>query len=266
MIGFPGVRDVCHIGRERVIAMQRARRLASVAVVASLAVTGLSACRNSPDTAAYIGTGASATKVSQSQVDDIFDDAKAKGTGPATAADGTVTKPTKVSRQQIVSVMIGLDVLHKYSADNDIKPTDLPVDKVAQALFLADDAKFVRLYTEFEGYLEAIAVKAPPVQVTEADVRDVYNRFKASGGLPPGTTFESFAGGLGQQDQQVLSQRISVSKALQPVAAKLDIQVNPRYSPSFAVLEVPSATGSPVALVAVPVGSADSAVPVTDLS
>ena len=57
-----------------------------------------------------------------------------------------------------------------------------------------------------------------------------------------------------------------MSKALQPVAAKLKIDVNPRYSPSFAVLEVPSATGTPVALVAVPVGGADSTVPVTDLS
>lgn len=246
--------------------MQRARRLATVAVVASLAVTGLSACRNSPDTAAYIGTGASATRVSQSQVDDIYADAQAKATAERTAADGSVQKPTKVTKQQIVSALVGLGVLRKYGADNNIKPEALPATSVAQAMFLADDAKFVPIYSEFEGYLEAIAAKVPPVQVTEADVRDVYNRFKAGGSLPPSTTFESFAGGLGQQDQQVLSQRISVSKALAPVAAKLDIDVNPRYSPSFAVLEVPSATGTPVALVAVPVGGADSTVPVTDLS
>ncbi len=246
--------------------MQRARRLATVAVVASLAVTGLSACRNSPDTAAYIGTGSSATKVSQSQVDDIFDDAQAKATGERTAADGSVEKPTKVSKQEIVSALVGLGVLRKYSADNNIKPEPLPAASVAQALFLSEDAKFVPIYSEFQGYIQAVAAKAPQVQVTEADVRDVYNRFKAGGSLPASTTFESFAGGLGQQDQQVLSQRIAVSKALQPIAAKLDIDVNPRYSPSFAVLEVPSKTGSPVALVAVPVGGADSTVPVTDQS
>jgi hypothetical protein len=248
------------------MAMQRARRLASVAVVASLAVTGLSACRNSPDTAAYIGTGSAATKVSQGQVDDIFDDAQAKAIAGGTAADGSQQKPTKVSKQQIVSALVGLGVLRKYAADNDIKPVALPADKVAQAMFLSDDAKFVPIYSEFEGYIEALATKVPQVQVTEADVRDVYNRFKAGGSLPPTTTFESFAGGLGQQDQQVLSQRISVSKALQPVAAKLDIEVNPRYSPSFSLLDVPSAAGTPVALVAVPVGNADSTVPVTDLS
>lgn len=246
--------------------MQRARRLASVAVVASLAVTGLSACRNSPDTVAYIGSGASSSKVTQSQVDDIYDDAQGKATGERTAADGSVQKPTKVTKQQIVSALVGLGVLRKYGADNNIKPEAFPAASVAQSLFLTDDAKYVPIYSEFEGYLEAIAAKVPQVQVTEADVRDVYDRFKAGGSLPAGTTFESFAGGLGQQDQQVLSQRISLSKALQPVAAKLDIDVNPRYSPSFAVLEVPSATGTPVALVVVPVGDADSTVPVTDLS
>lgn len=245
--------------------MQRARRLASVAVVASLAVTGLSACRNSPDTAAYIGSGSAATKVLQSKVDDIYDDAATKATGERTAADGSVQKPVKVTKQQIVSTLVGLGVLRKYAADSKVQPLTFPADAVAQALFLKDDAKYVPLFAEYEGYLEALGPKAPPVQVTEADVRDVYNRFKAGGTMPAGTTFESFAGGLPQQDQQALTQRISLSRALEPVAAKLDIDVNPRYSSSFSVLDVPSPAG-PVALVVVPVGSADSAVPVTDLS
>ena len=38
--------------------MQRVRRLASVAVVATLAVTGLSACRSAPDVAVYFGSTA----------------------------------------------------------------------------------------------------------------------------------------------------------------------------------------------------------------
>jgi hypothetical protein len=248
------------------MSMQRARRLASVAVVASLAVTGLSACRNSPDTAAYIGSGSSATKVSQSQVDDVYDDARAKTTGPATAADGTVTKPTKVTKQEIVSALIGLDVLRKYGAENNIKPEAFPAESVAKSIFLSADAKYVPIYAEFQGYLEAIAAKAKPVQISEADVRDVYNRLRAGGSLPETATFESFAGGLGQQYQQILSQRITLSKALQPVAAKLDIDVNPRYSPWFTVLETQSPAGTPIPIVVVPVGADDSAVPVTDLS
>ncbi|MGX6602701.1 hypothetical protein ACWKSP_11265 [Micromonosporaceae bacterium Da 78-11] len=246
--------------------MQRARRLASVAVVASLAVTGLSACRNAPDVAAYIGAGAQSTKVSQTQVDDIFDDARAKQTPARTAADGTAQKPTAITRQQIVSALVGVGVLRKYGEENNIKPQSFPAESVASAIFLEPDAKYVPIYSEFEGYLEAIAAKVQPVQITEPDVRDVYNRLRAGGSLPETTTFESFAGGLGQQDQQILSQRISLSKALQATAAKLDIDVNPRYSPWFTVLESQSPAGAPIAIVVVPVGSADNSVPVTDLS
>jgi hypothetical protein len=246
--------------------MQRARRLASVAVVASLAVAGLSACRTSPDTAAYIGSGKDLTKVAQSQVDEVYDDAQANATAARTAADGSVQKPTEVTRQQIVSALVGLGVLRKYGQDNNIKPEAFPPATVATSLFLEPDAKYVPIYSEFEGYLEAIAAKVQPAQITEADVRDVYNRLRAGGALPASTSFESFAGGLSQQDQQILSQRISLAKALQPIAAKLDIDVNPRYSSSFTVLETQSPTGTPIPLVVVPVGNADDTVPVTELS
>ncbi len=246
--------------------MQRARRLASVAVVASLAVMGLAGCRNSPSMAAYIGAGAHPETVTQSQIDSIYDDAQAKATGARTAADGSVQKPTKVSKQQIISAVVGLRVLRKYGADNNIKAQTFPADKVAASIFVAPDAKYVAIYSEFQGYLQAIAAKVQPGSVTEADVRDVYQRLEAGGSLPPSTTFEAFAGGLGQQDQQILAQRISLSKTLQPVAVKLNIDVNPRYTPAFSLLETQSPSGSPIAIVVVPLGTAHSTVPVTDLS
>ena len=54
--------------------MQRARRLASIAVVAVLAVTGLSACRNQPGTAAQFG----GTTITQADVDKVYTDAQDK--------------------------------------------------------------------------------------------------------------------------------------------------------------------------------------------
>ena len=75
MIRHPGVGRVGIPGRERVMRMQRARRLASVAVIATLGVTGLSACRSAPDVAVYFG---SASEISVAEVQRVFDDARTK--------------------------------------------------------------------------------------------------------------------------------------------------------------------------------------------
>jgi hypothetical protein len=234
--------------------MQRARRLASVAVVASLAVSGLSACRSAPSVAAYVGSA----KITEDRVDRIFADAKAKA-APAAAGQPV----TGLARQDIVSTLVGLDVLRAYAKEKSLTAAELPVADVAKSLSLQADAAYVPIFTEFEGLLQSISAKATPAQLTEADVRDIYQRFQAGGGVQ-GQTFEQFAGTLTQQDQQVLQQRISLRNELQPAAAKLDIDINPRYTSGITLLSAGGADGKSVPLVIVPLGNADDTVPVTD--
>ena len=243
--------------------MQRARRLASVAVVASLAVAGLTACRSAPGTDAYIGAGAGSATISQDEVEALYKDARANGTGPRTETDGSVTQPAQLSRQDILATLVGLDVLRKYGKDSGVTPQAVAPAQVASSLFLDPAAKYVPVYAQYEGYLEAAAAKVQPQQLTEAEVRDVYDRLNAAGVLP-NSTFESWAGNLDQSIQQLLGQRIGLQKQLAQVAAKMDIVVNPRYQPSFSLLTPYAPTGKPIPLVEVPVGNSADAVPVAD--
>jgi hypothetical protein len=237
------------------MAMQRARRLASVAVVAFLAVSGLSACRAAPGVAAYVGSA----KITEDRVDRIFDDAKTRAVAPAAGQPAT-----GLARQDIVSTLVGLDVLRSYAKEKSLTAAALPTADVAKSLSLQADAAYVPIFTEFEGLLQAISAKAAPAQLTEADVRDVYQRLVAGGALKDKQPFEQFAGSLAQQDQQVLQQRIALRNELQPAAAKLDIDVNPRYSSGITLLSASGATGNSVPLVIVQLGDADNTVPVTD--
>jgi len=242
--------------------MQRVRRLASVAVVASLAVAGLTACRTAPSTAAYFGSGPGAATISQDEVEALYKDARANSTGARTETDGSITQPAQLSRQDIVGTLVGLDVLRKYGKDSGLTPSAVTADQVASNLFLKPTAKFVPVFAEFEGLLEAAAGKVQAQQPTVPEVRDIYNRLSAAGVLP-NSTFESWAGSLNQSIQQLIGQRVGLKTQLEKVAATMDIVVNPRYQPSFSLLTPYGPTGRSIPLVEVPVGDPANAVPVT---
>ena len=134
MIRLPGVGGVGRGGRERVIGMQRARRLASVAVVASLAVAGLSACRSEPSVAAYAG----GAKITEERVQDVWDDAReAFAAAPAPAADAAQAAPAtlSVTRADVVRILLSVKVLAEVAKRESLSlPADLSVPDYAAAL------------------------------------------------------------------------------------------------------------------------------------
>ena len=91
-----------HKGRERVLAMQRARRLASMVVVASLTVAGLSACRTEPSVAAYVGDSG---RVTEKRVQQVWDDAQTALT------DAGAPGGVPISRGDIVKTLVSADVI-----------------------------------------------------------------------------------------------------------------------------------------------------------
>src|SRR6185436_8473030 len=139
----PGVTD--HIDREKVMTMQRSRRLASMAVVACLAVAGLSACRSESSVAAYIGD----TRTTEKRVQAVWDDARA-----ALGGDAAVMP---ISRTDVVNVLVGADLMKRVAARHNAEvPPNLPFDEFATRLRLPAKAEYVQLYTQYYALVYAV--------------------------------------------------------------------------------------------------------------
>jgi hypothetical protein len=253
--------------------MQRVRRLASVAVVATLAVTGLAACRSAPDVAVYFGPSAT---ISVADVERIYDDARDKMTAARDAAGQNAEQagasappetPVQVpfSGPDVVAALVGHDVVTRLArAQNVTLPAELPLDRAGQSIGLPGDAEYVRLYTETRLLFDQLLQKAAPAQTTDADLRDVYQVFEGTGELQPGTTFESFKAQVPPQALQVLGRAVTVRNDVQKELDQLNLRVNPRYeSAEISVYAEPGPDNQTLSLISVPLTTSNTA-PVTD--
>jgi hypothetical protein len=254
--------------------MQRARRLASVAVVATLAVTGLAACRSAPDVAVY--TGRSAT-VTVAEVQRIWDDARDKLTaardeaaanGEQAGASAAASAPVEVpfDAPDVVSTLVSHDVVTRLArAQNVTLPADLPLDRAGQSIGLPGDAEYTRLYTETRLLFDQLMQKATPAQTSDADLRAVFKVFEETpGAMPAGTTYEQFQQQVPQEALQTLGRAVTVRDQVQQQLDQLDIRVNPRYdSAEISVYAEPGPNNETLSLVSVPLAGTDTA-PVTD--
>ncbi len=278
MIRIPGVGAVRRTGRERVASMQRARRLASTAVVAVLAVSGLSACRSEPGVAAYVG----GTTISEARVQQIYDDAETKlaaGLERLRAERAKNPDPTlqpipdavqlKLKPENVLQALVGLQVLRGVAQERKVQPTETPAAQVAQQLGLPADVEYVTVYAEYQGYLNALLGAAKPVQLTDPQLREVFQRLRSAGDAgDAGLTYEQFTQEiLTPQNSQVLQQSYGLRNDLKDAAQKADIKFNPRYgAQELPLLPVPTEQGGSVSLVSLPFGAqADSSPAVVDL-
>jgi len=252
--------------------MQRARRLASVAVVATLAVSGLAACRSAPDVAVYSGA---ATKYTVADVERIYDDAHDKlqaardaaaqngqDAGASAAPQAPVEMP--ITSPDVVSTMVGHDVATRIAQAQGVSlPASLPLDRAGQSLGLPPDAEYVRLYTETRLLFDQLLQKATPVQTTDADLRQVYQVFEDTGAMQPGTTYEQFKSQVPPEALQTLGRAVSVRNEVQTQLDQLDVRVNPRYETAeISVYAEAGPNNETLSLVSVPLADTES--PVTD--
>jgi transcription-repair coupling factor (superfamily II helicase) len=126
--GSRGVRGLARRCRERVVTMYRARRLATVALAASLAAAGLAGCRSAPSVAAYVGQN----RISEDRVSAVYDDARDNAVTPA----GDQQAASAIRRQDVVDTLVGLDVMRDIAQRRGLKPTALDSNQVAQAVGL----------------------------------------------------------------------------------------------------------------------------------
>jgi hypothetical protein len=250
--------------------MQRARRLASVVVAASLAVTGLAACRSAPDVAVYFG---SAAQISVAQVQRVVEDARDRlqaardAATPDAGASAEARVPVDVpfDGPEVVGTMVGHEVVTRIARQRNVTlPGQLPLDRAAQSLGLPADAEYVKIYTETRLLFEQLMQSATPAQTTDADLRAVFQVFEDTGQMQPGTTYESFKAQVPQQALQTLGRAISVRNDVQAQLGELDVRVNPRYEPAeITVYAEPGPNNETLSLVSVPLADTSSA-PVTD--
>jgi hypothetical protein len=241
-----------------VIAMQRARRLASAVAVAALAVSGLAACRSEPTVAAYVGQD----RITEDRVSGVLDNARQN---KITAAQGQ--QASEIKRQDVVDTLVGLDVMRQIAKRRGLTATPLDSAQVAQAVGLKAGAEYVALYTEYRGLLSAAGASGKPAQPTEADLRDVYNRLTAAGAIPKGASFEQFAGSISTTDQQTLAQNIGLRNDLQPEIAKLNTVVNPKYTvPELPLVSAQGPDGQALPLVVLPFAKRTGSPTVVDAS
>ncbi|GIF19304.1 hypothetical protein BJ973_006349 [Actinoplanes tereljensis] len=242
--------------------MQRARRLASVAVVASLAVAGLSACRSAPSVAAYLGD----VRITESRVQDVWDeaqDAVVEAAGPAPAAP--VTMP--ITRTDVVRTLVSSDVLAKVAKQQSVSlPADLSYDEYATSLHVPATTEFVKLYAQADTYVRLLreGVKNPPAS-TDADLREVYDVLSENGQVE-GYSFDQFKQSLPDSNKQLVQTATAVRQEIAEITAPMNITVNPRYQPlGIPVLQFQTQNGAVRPLVSVPLG-ADESVPVSAVS
>jgi hypothetical protein len=249
--------------------MQRARRLAFVAVIATLAVTGLSACRSAPDVAVYFG---SASEISTAAVQRVVDDARTKLTAAqdaAVAREGSaqpVPAPSvPITGPDVVSALVSRDLAGRVAKQRNVSlPAELPLAEVAQSVGLPPDTQYVRIYAESRVLFNLLLQAATPAQAGDAELRGVFKVFEATGAMQPGLTFEQFKGSVSPQAIETLGRATTVRNDVEAQLDQLNVRVNPRFeSAEIPIYSEPGPNNKPLSLVSVPLADTDTS-PVTD--
>lgn len=244
-----------------------------MAVTATLAVSGLSACRQAPDVAVYFGNS---VQVSVADAQRIVDDAEERLTEARAAAleqqqqqqSGEAIPPVRVpfTTADVVGALVGREIGNRLAREKNIAaPAEQDPTPVAQALGLPPDAEYTKLYAANYALYNALLQGAEPVQPTEADLRSVYEALKKAGSVAPDVAFEAFRSGISPQNEQLLSAGFAVRDEAKAQLDKLDATVNPRFGGAEIDLVVAQGDNQQLfGLITVPLTDADVS-PVTDL-
>ncbi|WP_233604446.1 hypothetical protein [Micromonospora sp. HM5-17] len=205
--------------------MQRVRRLASIAVIAVLGTTALSACRSDSSVAAYLGD----RKITEAEVTSVLEDATSRVPSPSgeAAAGGAVVRVP--SRSEVVRVLVLGDVCRRLTAERGLQPSERAnPDQVAAQFALPAGSRYVQQLAELYTCLTAIPADQQ-VTPTDADLTDLVARGRRAGVVSPDERDADARNRLSQGPQlgTALSQRKVLSEALD----RDEIIVSPRYRP-----------------------------------
>ncbi|RKR90224.1 hypothetical protein BDK92_4592 [Micromonospora pisi] len=214
--------------------MQRARRLAPIAVVVAVGIIALTGCRAQPDVAAYLGD----RQITEDRITGIIDEVKknpAQQSGQAPAEGGAARVPT---RGEVVSLLVFNDACERFTTDKALKPQrPVTAEEVGQGLGFAPNTEYARELADSYTCRSALPA-GEPVKPTEEQLVKLIADARAAGLGENGETDVQLRQALdGEQFQGALGQR----KLLEDEFARFDITVNPRYRPlEFPILAFPN--------------------------
>ena len=226
--------------------------------------------------AAYLGDG---EKITEAQINEVYDQAEDElttsreqvqqqqaATGASAAAIPPVQLPFK--RQDVLNALLTIDVLEQAAAAAGVQPAaDPTVEQIAQASSYSPTWEYTKLYTRTFQLRAALLPKVTPAELTDAELRPVYEQLRA-GGAGGDTPYDEFKSQLSDQNKQALQQSIGLRDQLAKIVADDDLTLNPRYGDQQLVLLSATAGETQVPLVELSFAGADaSEAPfVTDVS
>ncbi|MFI7607160.1 hypothetical protein ACIBTV_18735 [Micromonospora sp. NPDC049366] len=206
----------------------RARRLVAVASVA-VGLVALAGCRTEPGVAAYVGDH----RITEEQVTSIVEELRPEVTASPSADEEQAADPAQpgapqVSRSEVVTTLVLLDVCRQLSADNGYQPRgQVSPEQVAQQTALPAEAVYVKRFAELHTCMSGVP-GSQPVAPTKAELDKIIEIGRAAGAIPAEFTDEQAASRLdGDQLRAALASR----KTLVEAADAYDVSVNPRYRP-----------------------------------
>jgi hypothetical protein len=216
--------------------VRRVRRLTAAAVLLAVGGLVLTGCRSDPQVAAYVGSA----RYSQDRVTDIADEAQAKLQDFADSqqsSSGASSQPVErpVTDQEVVAALVGRDVLKALAEEKGISPLNVDTNTMAQQVQVPPDTEYVRVLAERDSYRLGLLQGWKSAQPTEADLREVYDNLVKVGGAQIGS-FDQFRSNLAEQNSELVGRSASLRKDIVAEARKLNVSVNPRYTPAEVTL------------------------------
>ncbi|GAA0911697.1 hypothetical protein [Virgisporangium aurantiacum] len=205
--------------------MPSPRRSVIVAVLVLLAGLGFAGCgRAQPGVAFYIGD----TRYTEKQLDEMVDEIVAAVPG-VDAAD---------LRASAVNALVLRDLGRRVAEEKSVTVPAADYARTAQQLRMPENAELTRVTAEYTAVAGALVETTGPVQVTDKDIKGIYDVLLEAAGDQQLKPYDEVANIL--RSDPVLPKVLGVRDLLVVHADKVGVEVNPRYLPlTVALGEVP---------------------------
>jgi hypothetical protein len=193
--------------------MQRARRVALLALLAVLGGLALAGCRAEPAVAVYVGKA----KYTHAYVDRVVNEI-----GP------TRHPAVVVNRQWVVRLLVTRDLAKQLAAEKSltVEPADAAV--FSDVLKLPAGSEFAKLWADVYALQRAVGATVTPAPVADDDLLRYYRAGVAAGVYPAGVSDDAVRTNL--NNSTVLG-RLGLRNLLVEAAARQHVTVNPRFAP-----------------------------------
>jgi hypothetical protein len=212
--------------------MQRARRLAFLAVSALVGTVALTGCRSQPSAAIYIG----ANTYSQKYVDELSGQLQklpgfTRGEGRKNVTQWLVVRD--LGKRMVADKHWPAPQIDEQAATAQIQDALQSSGGQGNAQQTVQSVRpLIQLYAQYEAYRGAVQQHVTLAQPTDADYADLYQRAQAAGLVPAGMDEAAYRQSLGAQNDQLFRANVSMRGLYSEAIKKANVSINPKYAPA----------------------------------